>query len=851
MKTRANLSVEEMERLCDKANIGLLNLNVQTGEIQLNRPLTLLAGYEPGELPHSKDTKLLLVCEDDRPRVMAAMGKLMSREAEEYSLEYRMRRKDGSMVSIFEHCYVAETDEKGGVVRIVGIATDLSILKWAEEKARMMERENRKLSKSATHSELEEQNRMLRAANHAATMIIGGFHQDYEVVLQQSLQILGESIQAQRVRLWRNVEIEGELCCFNRAQWWGQISPMVEADETVLSYRDIIPNQEDQFEYDKDIISLTKELSKGFEPYVNNEIKSHIVIPLFLHGEFWGAVAFGDVNRERVFTEDEIEIMCSGTLVIASSVSRNETFGKLNEAREKAMASTKAKGEFLSRMSHEIRTPMNAIIGMTTIAMETDEPERVRYCLEKVDTSSKQLLELINDVLDMSKIEANKLEIMRDAFDFEKMIQYVAGMMQVKIDEKNQEFHVAIERPFKRQMISDELRLSQVLLNLLSNAIKFTPEHGQVTLKIKETELNADKSRLHIEVIDTGIGIEKEKIETLFDSFEQADGSITRQYGGSGLGLSISQSIIKLMGGEIWIESEVGVGSKFIFEIDVDWNGAIEDTNFDMELPSKVRVLVVDDKEDVLEYFYNILHGFSIHTNVALNGETAIELVKKSLESNKPYDVIFVDFKMPGLNGVDTIKEIRSLVDKKTSCVMMSVSERSDVEEDMKDLGVSNFLTKPILPSVLYNNILELTQKNIVKPMTEKTKEVPDWSNKTILLAEDVAINREIVDAILKKTHVNLIFAENGKVALDQFKEYNEKIDLILMDVQMPIMDGLSATRAIRELSHQEYERIPIVAMTAHAFKEDIERCKASGMDDHLAKPINVDEVFRVLNRYL
>lgn len=855
MKLGTKLSAEELERLCDLAGVGLINLDVATGDIYLNRRLTLLTGYEPGELMHSVNTKMMLTYEEDRPLAQKYMDAVMRGEQDEYQLEYRMRRKDGSLVSVYECIYVAERDEDGKVIRLAGMALDMSKVKWAEEKARVMERENRCLAKGSECSELEEQNRMLRAANTAAAMIIGGFNDDYEVVLRQSLQILGESIDADRAYILRNREVNGKLCCFHRAEWMKGTASRQAGGEQLIAYDEILPGWKD---YISDVqsaegqISLSRQLSRGFEAYIEAEdVKAMMMIPLFLHGEFWGCIGFDDCKCERSFTDDEREIMGSGTLVIASSVSRNENYGKLNAARKSAVESTRAKGEFLSRMSHEIRTPMNAIIGMTTIAKRSDDASRIRYCLDKVDASSRQLLGLINDILDMSKIEANKLEITRAPFDFEKMIQYVINMMQVKLEEKHQDLLLDIDEVFTRQMIGDELRLSQVLINLLGNAIKFTPEYGGITLKIRVKSSQEGKSVFQVEVIDTGIGIEPDVKDKLFESFEQADGGITRQYGGTGLGLAISKKIVNLMGGNIWVESTPGKGSSFIFDFEAPWGDRLSISDLITTVPSSVRIMVVDDKEDVLEYFKNILNSFSIHCDVAGSGDAAIKLVEKRKADNMPYDIIFIDWNMPRMDGGQVAMEIQKRMGNQTICVMISVAEWSDIEQDAKACGVNNFLSKPVLPSVLYDTILDLTNKNLVIPKTEGNEEINDWSSKRILIAEDIEINREIMGSILEETGVQIIYAEDGERAVDYFTKSPEPFDLILMDVQMPKVDGLDATRMIRASVHKRGKSTPIIAMTANAFKEDEKVCLDAGMNGHLAKPVNVDELFSVLTEYL
>lgn len=852
LQNRAGLNSEALEALAEFAGIGLFNLHIPTGDIQLNRTITQLTGYEPGDLPHTENTKELLTFEEDRELVGKCMNSILSGESDSYELEYRMRRRDGSVVSIRENAIVCERDSTGAPVRLAGLAQDLSRLRWAEEKARSMERENAHIAKQASNSELASQNRMWRAANAAATMIIGGFHQDYETVLRQSLQILAESIEADRAYIWRNTEIDGRVCCFLRAFWSKDASNYAVNRKECIAYEDLIPDWRTLFREQSSIRCRAEDIAKDILVLPGMEkMKSIMIAPLFIHGEFWGLLGFDDCTQGKLFTEDEAEIMATGALVIASSVSRNETFGKLNEAREQAMASTKAKSEFLSRMSHEIRTPMNAIIGMTNIAKKTEDPERIRYCLDKVDASSRQLLNLINDVLDMSKIDSGKFEIIREEFDFEKMVQNVFHVVQVKLEEKHQDLRVDFESVFTHAVISDELRLSQVLINLLNNAMKFTPEGGRILLRIREEALSENRSRLRVEVEDNGIGIDPESQEKLFQSFEQADGSITRNYGGTGLGLAICKKIVTLLDGDIWVESEPGVGSCFVFTAEIDWGEELLAAAAAPSLSSQMRILIVDDAEDVREYFTNILRSFSLECDTAPDGESALKLVQESVEQNKPYHMIFIDWNMPGMNGGKTASEIRRLVGNDVVVVMISVADWADIQHDAQSYGVTNFLSKPVLPSMLYNTIVKLSDNNLVKQRTDSDERCYYWPGRTLLLAEDIEINREIMLTVLEETKVKVVCACDGEQALRAFEEEPERYDLILMDVQMPCMDGLTATRKIRALDHPRAKTIPILAMTANAFKEDAQMCREAGMNEHLSKPLDVDILFRTLSEYI
>jgi signal transduction histidine kinase/DNA-binding response OmpR family regulator len=580
-------------------------------------------------------------------------------------------------------------------------------------------------------------------------------------------------------------------------------------------------------------------------------MKSLLVIPIRLNGDFWGFITFEDFTRERVFTKEEATIISSGGLLIASALQRADMVKSLIKAKEEAVMSTAAKSEFLARMSHEIRTPMNAIIGMSTIAKKSTDPERMQQCLLKIDDSARQLLNIINDVLDMSKIESGKFEISGNEFDFEQMLEHVVALMQVKLEEKSQNFQLDFPYHFERNIVADELRLSQVLINLLTNAVKFTPDFGQIVMRASHREIDADNAILRVEIVDSGIGISPEQQSNLFKSFEQADGSITRQFGGTGLGLAICKKIVNLMGGDIWVESELDQGSRFIFEVEIGWGEAQERyslTHFDNTL----RILVVDDNPDVTYYFRNMLDTFAMTCTTADSGLAAINLVLQAADDESPYDIIFLDWSMPGMSGVETAHEIQQITRGESTIVMISVVDWSDIEAEMKPEGVTNFLSKPVLPSMLYDKIVHVSGKEVAARREKRAASgIHNWQGKKILLVEDIAINQEIILALLEDSNADISCADNGLEAVQRFAA-GEFFDLVLMDVQMPVLDGLEATRRIRALGEAHaLKALPIIAMTANAFKEDIELCLNAGMNSHIAKPVEVDTLLSALAQYL
>jgi signal transduction histidine kinase/CheY-like chemotaxis protein len=586
------------------------------------------------------------------------------------------------------------------------------------------------------------------------------------------------------------------------------------------------------------------------------DVQAFTAIPLMIKGNFWGFMAMPS-HKERLYSQEEISVMTASGVLVVSAILAKEMTDSLVAVKDAAVKATRVKSDFLSRMSHEMRTPMNAIIGMTHIASGTDDKEKLRFCLSTIETSAGHLLNLINDVLDMSKIEAGKLELSAVPFDMEKMLMKVCNIIEEKVDQKNQTLRIVIEKGTALRYIGDEMRLSQVVTNLFSNAVKFTPEKGKIVLTVGEAERRGNRSRLRFSVSDTGIGMTPEQMERLFSAFQQADASISRRYGGTGLGLAISQKIVEHMNGHIEVTSEPGKGSAFIFDVEIERDPRQEDGAWDMPVP-KMRALIVDADGDSREHFEAIVGQYGIHADTASDVPQAILLASAAIQKGTPHSVLFLDYDLPGEGVLEAIRSLPSKIDKNIVVIVASFLKWNKIERDANGVGVHRFLTKPLFPSSVRDLLENMSEEKREEQKEQKEEagkapgdsetRVLDFSGKRILLTDDVEINRLIVKDLLEDTNVAIDEAENGEKALSIFEQSPENhYDMVLMDIQMPGIDGYETARRIRSLTHPDGRKVIIIALTANAYKEDVEKALEAGMDGHLAKPIDIDEVRNLL----
>jgi len=586
---------------------------------------------------------------------------------------------------------------------------------------------------------------------------------------------------------------------------------------------------------------------ESFHPMLKIGVNAFICVPLYVEGRLWGVFSMEQCNEPRVWTESEKEFVIMTASTIAGAIMRALYEKRLKEALRSAMVASEAKSEFLSNMSHEMRTPLNAIIGMTVIGKKADSTERKDYALGKIGDASAHLLGVINDVLDMSKIEAKRFELSPVEFNFEYMIQKITALINFRVAERQQVFTVNVDKKLPRFIIGDDQRLSQVIMNLLSNAVKFTPEKGSISLDVYLESDTDGVCVIRTEVADTGIGISPEQKSKLFRAFGQAESGISREYGGTGLGLAISKQIVELMDGKIWVESELGKGAKFIFTVKVTHGVSNIRSLF---LPGvsweTVRILAVDDDTDTRGFFADLFSFAGVACDTAADAAEALALIKERGE----YDIYFIDWRMPGMNGIELTEKIKSVKDAKPHIVVMiSAVDWSEIRNEATRAGVDRYLLKPLLSSAIIDCVNECLGSG--GGSDKAGDKAVGFSGKKMLLAEDIEINREIVLSLLEDTGLEIDCAENGAEALETVKNSPGKYDMVFMDVQMPKMDGLEATRRIRALDGDYFRKLPIIAMTANVFKDDIEKCLDAGMDGHIGKPLDIDAVNEYLRKYL
>ena len=522
----------------------------------------------------------------------------------------------------------------------------------------------------------------------------------------------------------------------------------------------------------------------------------------------------------------------------------------LKDALKSAENANKAKTAFLSNMSHEIRTPMNAIIGLNNIALnDATVSEPVKEYLEKINDSAHHLLGIINDILDMSRIESGRMTIKKEEFSFSKTLEQVNTMISGQCSEKGILYDCRIKGQIDDYYVGDSMKLKQIMLNVLGNAVKFTPEGGRIRFLIEEGPRFDGKAVLKFEFSDTGIGMSKEYLPHIFEAFSQEDSSSTNRYGSTGLGMPITRSIVELMNGHIDVESEKGKGTTFTVTVTLGESGRkslkTEEGNFD---PHQLSVLVIDDDRIALEHAEIVLGQAGISCETAESGWEGLDKVRIRHGRREDYDLILIDWRMPEMDGVETTRRIRAIVGNETPIIILTSFNWDDIADEAREAGVDTFVPKPLFAG----SVLEEFREAFRRKNEALVSRTADLKGRRILLAEDVAVNAEIMMMVLSMREMEADLAENGRIAVDLFSQHEPGYyDAILMDMRMPEMDGLEATRTIRQMDREDAKQIPIIALTANAFDEDVQRSMQAGLNAHLSKPVDPEALFETLEELI
>lgn len=519
---------------------------------------------------------------------------------------------------------------------------------------------------------------------------------------------------------------------------------------------------------------------------------------------------------------------------------------ELNLANKKAIMASKAKTEFLSNMSHELRTPLNAIIGLNTLLKDSlDDRNITEDYISKIDQSSKILLSTINDILDMSAIESGKIKLANQIFNIKESVYSVTNIYYQQCNDKGIDFKFTIGNIEFENLVGDSYRIRQVLLNLISNAFKFTENNGTIEVFLNE-EKNDGKVILSLIVSDTGCGMDKELQKRLFNKFEQQDATTVRKYGGSGLGLSICQSLVDLMDGKISVESKKNVGTKFTVKVplEIGKSADIIAENAFQELD----VLIVDDDEETCKYISSILNKWNVSTEYCLSSILAIEKVKERILNKNEYSLYIIDIKIPSMNGFELSNKLEKIIKNDSKIIMISSYDIDEIKRISNDFELKRYIRKPIFQSELYYKIVGLLDINSVAK--EEINEIPDTlEDVNVLLVEDNKMNQLIASRIIQKKGAKVDLCNNGQQAVDAIRNRINEYDVIFMDIQMPIMDGYEATKIIRSMDNEYAKNIEIYAMTANSFNKDVQKSKDYGMNGHISKPIDTKNLFSILNK--
>ena len=737
--------------------------------------------------------------------------------------EYRIIRKDGAVRWVDDYGHYAQTEAYGGVyVVFISDITEKHALREEDTAEKQREQERR----AALQEELVRQERLKKELDSMITAMASDYRSVYHVDIDADDAVCYRADPSDPGQTPEGVHFPYHA----RIVEYCHLYVDKEYKEGFLQFVD--PDNVRAALAERDIIAYRYLAVRNGVEYYEMLRMAGVRHPSDRDDHIVHAVGMGFSNIDEEMRE---------------SMARNHA---LSEALEAAEQANKAKTAFLSNMSHEIRTPMNAIIGLDSLALQNDSlPEETREYLEKIGGSARHLLGLINDILDMSRIESGRLMIRKEEFSFSHMLEQINTMVMAQCSEKGLRYECRVIGGVSDYYIGDDMKLKQVLINMLSNAIKFTDAPGSVMLTVERSAVYGDHSTVKFVVKDSGIGMDKAFIPKIFDTFSQEDSSRNNKYGSTGLGMAITKNIVELMNGTISVASEKGVGTEFTVVVTLtncDHQGPV--TTYVQ--PKDMRILVVDDEEIAAEHARIVLGEVGIKADTCYSGQDALHLLELQHTKHEPYNLVLLDWKMPQMNGLDVAREIRKRYDRETTVIILTSFNWDEIMDEALHIGVDSFLAKPLFASNVIDEFERIARKNNMSLFKEKKR--ASLKGRHILMAEDILINAEIMKKIILMREAEIDHAENGRILLEMFqKSPVGYYDAILMDVRMPEMDGLEATAAVRQLDRSDAKNIPIIAMTANAFDEDVQRSLQVGMNAHLSKPVEPERLYQTLEELI
>jgi PAS domain S-box-containing protein len=827
-------SEKKYRSLVETAQEGIAITDPYENFIFANQALAELLGYSKEEF---LSLNLRQLCDPDQFReIKKEAPKRKQGESSRY--EVRLYTKTGEL----KHFSLSATpvyDEHGSFIGSMGLLTDIT--------------EHKRFEEALKHRiELE------KLIVSISTRFISLASQELDIGINKALRSVGQFVGIDRSYLFL---LSGDGKTMNNTHEWCEEGIQPQMDDLQSIPVDTLPwwmgklNQH-QIIHVPQVSHLPPEADAEKEIFKAQGIRSLVAVPVINSGKLIGFLGFDSVRQEKLWATEDVVLLQTFGGILSNALERKRGEEALRDAKDQAEEANRLKTEFLANMSHEIRTPMNAIIGMTGIALDTDLTGEQQEYLGIVKDSAYALLGLIDDILDLSKIEAGKTGLETIDFNLHATVEGVAEILAPRAMAKGLELACMIDHQVPFLLRGDPGRLRQVLMNLGGNAIKFT-EKGEVEIRVELEQERGDRAVLLFSIVDTGIGIPPDKHKIIFESFTQADGSTSRKYGGTGLGLPISKRLVELMGGQIVVESEPGKGSRFWFNALFLKQSELNKEIYPM-VPGEVRskkILIVDDNKTNRTILIKILQSFGSSPHAVEGGVEAIRMLKKAASEQESFDLVLMDFQMPDMDGEQTLIAIKQDPEIRNVPVVIltSVGKRGDVAR-LEAAGCVGYLTKPIKQSQLLDIIVTVlsiqrdeTQNKTHPMVTRHTITEQKQTTGCILVAEDNPMSQKLAVILLERAGYPVDAVENGKLAVQKLKQ--KVYDLVFMDVQMPEMDGLKATQAIREMEGKR-RHTPIIAMTAHAMKGDRERCLEAGMDDYISKPIEPSRVFEVIEKW-